>query len=80
MPAKIRLECPECAADIVIDQPDVPAKQSGGYVLKCAHCDALFHFDVAGAGSQRADGAEIVATYTSDNKHRVLRQHGIAER
>ena len=41
--ARVQVECPACAADIVMD--DVSnGGNTGGCVLKCQNCGHIFHF------------------------------------
>lgn len=81
---RIIIECPSCAADIVIDRGTSAesGKGPGGVVLKCAHCDHVFHFHVDGhvSGARATGGAELLEVYYDGhgNKADVLKRHGLS--
>ncbi len=82
--SRIIIECPSCAADIVIDRgaSGENAKGPGGVVLKCAHCDHVFHFHLDGdvSGARATGGAELLEIYYDGrgNKADVLKRHGLS--
>jgi predicted Zn finger-like uncharacterized protein len=82
--SRIIIECPSCAADIVIDRgaSTESAKGPGGVVLKCSHCDHVFHFYLEGnvSGARVTGGAELLEVYYDrhGNKADVLKRHGLS--
>ncbi len=81
---RIIVECPGCAADIVIDRGAAAGDgdDTGGAVLKCAHCDHVFHFqlDRNVGGLRTAGGAELLDVYydSKGDKADVLKRHGLS--
>jgi predicted Zn finger-like uncharacterized protein len=81
---RIIIECPSCAADIVIDRAAAAETIGGpgGFVLKCSHCTHVFHFHLEAdvSGARAAGGAELLEVYhdRQGNKADVLKRHGLA--
>jgi predicted Zn finger-like uncharacterized protein len=81
---RIFIECPSCAAHIVVDRGAAAEGSSGpgGFVLKCSHCEHIFHFHLETdvSGSRAAGGAELLEFYQDKhgNKAEVLKRHGLS--
>lgn len=79
---RVFIECPNCAADIVLERAAGGGSGPGGFVLKCSHCDHVFHFHLESdvSGAHAAGGAELLEVYSDEreNKTEVLKRHGLS--